>query len=418
METIHKPGPDTAISAALTRWCKPRAMQDPGRILLDLAPAVALDGDCSSGIGVLRTEHVVLRPAASDPTVSRLVETQAAADSSAPTAVRRARAEVRERVWKLSGSNVPDAGGEVIVEIARVLVLAHSEKRNVLATRKIISTDSASGIDDFVNWLTTWGRWLSYLVGMTITDAVHHALLQVPHRPAELQRRSSPGSRSASTSRGNRRRIRRVVPAVTEEREQHCVGLSPTVSAAARNGSLALAAVASWSDLLLVVQGRVLPGWGVSATLLILALVLRRTLTRVGSPAGAPKLPRKRATWASLGNTLLIAMAVLGTVWGAADDLISSAEYHVLRPAGPGGCTAVVRETSFLMIGNGEAYAVGLTGLALGESGSWTVDDGYRPVDAGTYELGWERDSGLLRVSGTSTDPVVRGGSADIHCGW
>ncbi|MFM9559416.1 hypothetical protein ACKI19_45135, partial [Streptomyces caniscabiei] len=60
------------------------------------------------------------------------------------------------------------------------------------------------------------------------------------------------------------------------------------------------------------------------------------------------------------------------------DDLVSDAEYHVLRPPGPGGCTAVVRETSFLVIGSGEAYAVGRTGLALGESGSWTVDDGYR----------------------------------------
>ncbi|MER5853691.1 hypothetical protein ABT126_44110 [Streptomyces sp. NPDC002012] len=109
---------------------------------------------------------------------------------------------------------------------------------------------------------------------------------------------------------------------------------------------------------------------------------------------------------------------MLGTAWGAADDLISDAEYHVLRPAGPGGCTAVVRETSFLVIGNGEAYAVGRTGLALGESASWTVDDGYRPVDAGTYELDWGRGGGFLRISGTSTDPVVRGGSADIDCGW
>ncbi|MFD8212387.1 hypothetical protein ACFV2U_01245 [Streptomyces sp. NPDC059697] len=110
--------------------------------------------------------------------------------------------------------------------------------------------------------------------------------------------------------------------------------------------------------------------------------------------------------------------AVLGAAWGAADDLISDAEYHRLRPPGPGGCTAVVRETSFLVIGKGEAYAVGRTGLALGESGSWTVDDGYRPVGAGTYELDRGRDGGLLWISGTSTDPVLRGGSADIDCGW
>ncbi|MFE9288446.1 hypothetical protein [Streptomyces olivaceus] len=100
------------------------------------------------------------------------------------------------------------------------------------------------------------------------------------------------------------------------------------------------------------------------------------------------------------------------------DDLISDARYHTLRPAGPEGCTVVVRETSFLAIGNGEAYAVGHTGLALSKSGSWTVDDGYRPVDAGAYAMSWGRDGGLLRISGTSTDPVINEGSADINCGW
>ncbi|MER7663583.1 hypothetical protein [Streptomyces sp. NPDC096193] len=149
-----------------------------------------------------------------------------------------------------------------------------------------------------------------------------------------------------------------------------------------------------------------------------MALVLRWALARVDRPADPPSLPRKRAVSARLVGSLLIVTAMLGIAWGAADDLISDAEYHVLRPAGPEGCTAVVRETSFLVIGNGEAYAVGPTGLALGKSAAWTVDDGYRPVGAGTYELDWRRDGGLLRVSGTSTDPVVRGGSADIDCGW
>ena len=63
------------------------------------------------------------------------------------------------------------------------------------------------------------------------------------------------------------------------------------------------------------------------------------------------------------------------------------------------------------IIARGEAHADHL-------AGSWTVDDGYRPVGAGTYELDWGRDRGLLRISGTSTDPVLHGGSADIDCGW
>ncbi|MYR59343.1 IS1380 family transposase, partial [Streptomyces sp. SID625] len=46
LETVRKTGLDQAISAALAPWRKPRAVHDPGRILLDVALAVALGGDC------------------------------------------------------------------------------------------------------------------------------------------------------------------------------------------------------------------------------------------------------------------------------------------------------------------------------------------------------------------------------------
>ena len=241
VETVRKTGLDTAISAALAPWRKQRAVHDPGKMLLDLALAVALGGDCLSDVAVLRAEPQLFGPVASDPTVSRLVETLAAAGPRALTAIRRARAEVRERVWKLAGADVPDADGQVIVDIDGVLVLAHSEKQDATATwkrtfghhplvafvdhgpggsgepvagllrsgnagsntaadhitttklalaqlpkrhrrgrRTLIRTDSAGGTHDFLNWLTTRGRWLSYSVGMTITDAVHHAVLHVP----------------------------------------------------------------------------------------------------------------------------------------------------------------------------------------------------------------------------------------------
>jgi hypothetical protein len=241
VETVRKTGLDTAISAALEPWRKQRAVHDPGKVLLDLALAVALGGDCLSDVAVLRAEPQVFGPVASDPTVSRLVETLAAAGPRALTAIRRARAAARERVWKLAGADAPDADGQVIVDIDGVLVLAHSEKQDATATwkrtfghhplmafvdhgaggsgepvagllrpgnagsntaadhitttrlalaqlpkrhrrghRTLIRTDSAGGTHDFLNWLTTRGRWLSYSVGMTITDAVHHAVLHVP----------------------------------------------------------------------------------------------------------------------------------------------------------------------------------------------------------------------------------------------
>jgi hypothetical protein len=106
VETVRKSGLDTAISAALAPWRKPRAVHDPGKILLDVALAVALGGDCLADVGMLRAEPDVFGPVASDPTVSRLVDTS-------PRPGRRllrrsgARAEVRvTRVWELAGAAV------------------------------------------------------------------------------------------------------------------------------------------------------------------------------------------------------------------------------------------------------------------------------------------------------------------------
>lgn len=78
VETVRKTGLDTAISAALAPWRKPRALHDPGKILLDVALAVALGGDCLADVGMLRAEPAVFGPAASDPTVSRLIDMLAA----------------------------------------------------------------------------------------------------------------------------------------------------------------------------------------------------------------------------------------------------------------------------------------------------------------------------------------------------
>lgn len=241
VETIRRTGLDIALSVALEPWRKPRAVHDPGKILLDLALAVALGGDCLADVAMLRAEPGVFGAVASDPTVSRLVDTLAVAGPRALAAIRQARAEVRERVWTLAGVAAPNAGGEVVVDIDGVLVLAHSEKQDATATwkktfghhplfafvdhgregsgepvagllrpgnagsntasdhitiarkalsqlpknlrrgrRTLIRTDSAGGTHDFLNWLTARGRWLSYSVGMVITDAIHQAVLLVP----------------------------------------------------------------------------------------------------------------------------------------------------------------------------------------------------------------------------------------------
>jgi hypothetical protein len=44
----------------------------------------------------------------------------------------------------------------------------------------LIRCDSGGGTHEFTAWLTKRGRWLSYSVGMTVTDAINQAVLQVP----------------------------------------------------------------------------------------------------------------------------------------------------------------------------------------------------------------------------------------------
>ncbi|MGW8703329.1 transposase, partial [Streptomyces eurythermus] len=136
VETVRKAGLDTAISAALTPWRKPRAVHDPGKILLDVALAVALGGDCLADVAMLRAEPAVFGPVASDPTVSRLIGTLAASGKNALRAIRTARAEVRRHVWRLADRKAPDAGGTVTVDLDGVLVIAHSEKEDAAPTWK------------------------------------------------------------------------------------------------------------------------------------------------------------------------------------------------------------------------------------------------------------------------------------------
>jgi hypothetical protein len=241
VETVRKTGLDQAISQALAPWRKPRAVHDPGKAILDLALAVALGGDCLADIAMLRCEPAVFGPVASDPTVSRLIDTLAASGDKALQAVRSARSEVRSRVWSLAGKRAPNADGQVTIDLDGVLVIAHSDKEDAAATwkktyghhpltafvdhgqggtgepvaaflrpgnagsntaadhittarlalaqmpkkyrrgrRTLIRTDSAGGTHDFVSWLAKRGRWLSYSVGMVITDTIHQHVLKIP----------------------------------------------------------------------------------------------------------------------------------------------------------------------------------------------------------------------------------------------
>jgi hypothetical protein len=72
-----RPGP-RGLAAGLARWRAPRTVHDPGKVIADLAAAVAPGGECLAGIAVLREQPELAGPVASDPVVSRLASQLAA----------------------------------------------------------------------------------------------------------------------------------------------------------------------------------------------------------------------------------------------------------------------------------------------------------------------------------------------------
>lgn len=142
-EVIRVVGLDRGLSRALTPWRAGRAQHDPGKVLLDLATAVALGGDCLADIAAVRAQPELFGQVASDPTVSRLFTALAADEEStdaAVAAIRDARAHAREAVWArrrpLAGTPGMRAGGQVIVDIDATLVGAHSDKEGAEPTYK------------------------------------------------------------------------------------------------------------------------------------------------------------------------------------------------------------------------------------------------------------------------------------------
>ena len=239
-ETMRATGLARGLSDGLARWRAPRAVHDPGKIIADLAAALALGGDCLADIAVLREQPALAGPVASDPVVSRLVAALAGDAPRALTVIRGARAAARERAWALAGDAAPGSGdGPVIIDLDATIVIAHSEKEQACPTWKktfgfhpmtawadhgadgngeplaivlrpgnagsntaadhietarlalaqlprhqrrkvLIRADSGGGTHDFLAWLTARSRRLHYSVGMTITEAIQAAIGQVP----------------------------------------------------------------------------------------------------------------------------------------------------------------------------------------------------------------------------------------------
>lgn len=139
-ESIRVAGLDRGLCEALAPWRPDRAHHDPGKVLLDLATAVALGGDCLADIAAVRAQPTIFGSVASDPTVSRLLATLADDVDAAVAAIRDARARARTQVWAhrrpLGGTPGSRAGGQVIIDIDATLVTAHSDKEGAEPTFK------------------------------------------------------------------------------------------------------------------------------------------------------------------------------------------------------------------------------------------------------------------------------------------
>jgi hypothetical protein len=239
-ETMRVTGLGRGLSQGLARWRAPRAVHDPGKVVADLAAAVALGGDCLADIAVLREQPQLAGPVASDPVVSRLVSQLAADLPRALKAIRGARAAAREQAWALGGAAAPGGdGGLVTVDLDATIVIAHSEKEQAAPTwkktfgfhpmtawadhgadgngealaiglragnagsntaadhieaarlslaqlprhlrrRVLVRTDSGGGTHEFLTWLTAPSRRLHYSVGMTVTGDMQAAILKIP----------------------------------------------------------------------------------------------------------------------------------------------------------------------------------------------------------------------------------------------
>lgn len=139
-QTAKSSGLDGALSEALAGWRKSLAVHHPGKVLTDLAVALALGGDCLADAGLLRSEPALFGRVGSEATISRTI-TALAHDADAVLAqVNSARRAARERVWSLAGEHSPLAGASaeapLIIDLDATLLTSHSEKEQAAATFK------------------------------------------------------------------------------------------------------------------------------------------------------------------------------------------------------------------------------------------------------------------------------------------
>jgi len=133
-------GLSVALRQGLSRWRKPTAVHDRGKVLTDLAVTLALGGDCLSDAAILRCEPGIYGRVASEATVSRTITALAGDADRVLAAVAAARTVARARAWELAGEQAPNhavsAEDPLVVDLDATLVTAHSDKEQAAPTFK------------------------------------------------------------------------------------------------------------------------------------------------------------------------------------------------------------------------------------------------------------------------------------------
>ena len=197
-ELADRIGLTTALSEATDGLRERRAGHDPGRVLVDVAVAIADGAVTITDVQAMADQEGLHGPAgtvASTSTIWRVLA-RIGKDDTMLDRIRLARAEARDRAWtargELTGTELPGswAAGktisEVVIDLDATLVTAHSEKDDAKGNFK-----GGFGHHPLGAWLDNTNEALAMLLrpgnagSNTATDhltVLEHALTQIPDR--------------------------------------------------------------------------------------------------------------------------------------------------------------------------------------------------------------------------------------------
>jgi hypothetical protein len=180
------------LSLALHGVRGPRPGHDPGRVLVDLAVAIADGAETISDIGVLADQPALFGPVASDSTCWRLLDALGDGESAM---IASARARARELVWAQRAETTGAAfarsrvaGGPgieaLVIDLDGHVLVCHSEKQRAAATFK-----SSFGYHPLLAFCDNTGEFLAAVLragnagsntAADHTTVLDRALAQIP----------------------------------------------------------------------------------------------------------------------------------------------------------------------------------------------------------------------------------------------